>query len=181
MRAPALFLAIALLLPVAQQACAQANDKTDTGGGIGGTGISTKSPHRLASPRGFQLVTEEEARRSREAPPMLEADLQRPDPLAPQILVVDPKNVDQVLRNPFRMELIFQPQPGAKLDFSSFRAFYGALKLDITDRILREATRTGNGLRVVDVRVPSGSHKIILRIRDDQNRVAEKELQIRVD
>lgn len=181
MRALGWMMAAMLLLPAMPQASAQSGDKTDTGGGIGGTGISTKSPHRHASGRGLMLVTEEEARRSREAPPMVEADLQRADPLAPQILVVDPKNVDQVLRNPFRMELIFQPQPGAKLDFSSFRAFYGALKLDITDRILREATRTGNGLRVVDVRVPSGSHKIILRIRDDQNRVAEKELQIRVD
>lgn len=180
MRALAFVLALSLL-PAMHPAGAQVGDKTDTGGGIGGTGISTKSPRRLSAAKGLLLVTDDEVRRSREALPMVEAELQRPDPLAPQIVVVDPKNVDQVLRNPFRMELSFQPQQGAKLDFSSFRAYYGSLKLDITDRLLKEATRTGNGLRVADVRVPSGSHKIILRIRDDQNRVAEKELQFKVD
>ncbi len=129
----------------------------------------------------FQLVTPEEARRSQAAPPVQEAAASAPDPQAPQISVVDPQAIDKALSNPFRMEIDFKVQPGARLDFSSFRAFYGAFKVDITDRLLKEATRTESGLRLSNVTVPPGSHKILLRIRDDQRRVAERELKFRVE
>jgi len=98
-------------------------------------------------------------------------------------MLVDPEanGTDKVVRNPFKMEVIFKPQEGAALDFKSFQALYGSLKMDITDRLLKEAVKTPNGLRLANVNVPSGKHRILLRIKDSQNRLAEKEIQFRVD
>ncbi|MEO0314087.1 MAG: hypothetical protein RI928_543 [Pseudomonadota bacterium] len=129
----------------------------------------------------IELVTAEEASRSQQAPPVVEAHSSAPDPLAPMIAVVDPQKIDKALKNPFRMEIDFKTQAGAQLDFSTFKAYYGAFKVDITDRLLKEATRTASGLRLSNVNVPSGSHKIVLRIKDDQNRMGERELYFKVE
>ena len=137
----------------------------------------------LLPARALQLVTKEEMIRSQKAPPVIEAAAAPADPLAPQITLVDPEanGTDKVVRNPFKMEVIFKPQEGAALDFKSFQALYGSLKMDITDRLLKEAVKTPNGLRLANVNVPSGKHRILLRIKDSQNRLAEKEIQFRVD
>jgi len=133
--------------------------------------------------RALQFVTKEEMIRSQKAPPVVEASAAPADPLAPQILLLDPEanGTDKVVRNPFKMEVMFKPQEGAALDFKSFQALYGSLKMDITDRLLKEAVKTPNGLRLANVTVPSGKHRILLRIKDSQNRMAEKEIQFRVD
>ena len=129
----------------------------------------------------IDLVTPDEARRSQQAPPVVEAQSSAPDPMAPLIAVVDPQGIDKALKNPFRMEIDFKTQSGARLDFSTFKAYYGAFKIDITERLLKEATRTSSGLRLSNVNVPSGSHKIILRIKDDQSRMGERELYFKVE
>jgi hypothetical protein len=112
---------------------------------------------------------------------VVEAQSSAPDPMAPLIAVVDPQGIDKALKNPFRMEIDFKTQSGARLDFSSFKAYYGAFKIDITERLLKEATRTSSGLRLSNVNVPSGSHKIILRIKDDHSRMGERELYFKVE
>lgn len=151
-----------------------------------------KLAHSLASavlvgtllPAGaVQLVTTDEMLASHNSPPLAEAAAAPADPLAPQITLVDPdpNGTDKVVRNPFKMEVVFKTQEGVTLDFKSFQAFYGALKMDITDRLLKEAVKTPNGLRLANVNVPSGKHRILLRIKDSQNRLAEKEIQFRVD
>ena len=129
----------------------------------------------------IDLITPDEARRSQQAPPVVEAQSSAPDSMAPMIAVVDPQAIDKALKNPFRMEIDFKTQSGAHLDFSSFKAYYGAFKIDITERLLREATKTTSGLRLSNVNVPSGSHKIILRIKDDQNRMGERALYFKVE
>ena len=127
------------------------------------------------------LVTPDEANRSQQAPPVVEAQSSAPDPLAPLIAVVDPQAIGKALKNPFRMEIDFKTSDGARLDFSTFKAYYGAFKIDITERLLKEATKTSSGLRLSNVNVPSGSHKIILRIKDDQSRMGERELYFKVE
>ena len=129
----------------------------------------------------IDLITPDEARRSQQAPPVVEAQSSAPDPMAPVIAVVDPQTVDKALKNPFRMEIDFKTQAGSRLDFSSFKAYYGAFKVDITERLLKEATRTASGLRLSNVNVPSGSHKIILRIKDEHSRMGERELYFKVE
>ena len=128
-----------------------------------------------------QLVTTEEMLKSQKAAPVVEANATPPDPLAPQITLVDPDYADKAIKNPFKMEVLFKPQDGAAVDFKSFQALYGGLKLDITDRLLKEAVKTPTGLRLANVTVPSGKHRILLRIKDSQNRLAEKEIQFKVD
>ncbi len=131
--------------------------------------------------RAVDLVTPDEAHRSQQAPPVVEAQSSAPDPLAPLIAVVDPQAIGKALKNPFRMEIDFKTSDGARLDFSTFKAYYGAFKIDITERLLKEATKTSSGLRLSNVNVPSGSHKIILRIKDDQSRMGERELYFKVE
>ena len=129
----------------------------------------------------IDLITPDEARRSQQAPPVAEAQSSAPDPMAPLIAVVDPQAIGKALKNPFRMEIDFKTSDGARLDFSTFKAYYGAFKIDITERLLKEATRTASGLRLTNVNVPSGSHKIILRIKDDHSRMGERELYFKVE
>ncbi len=128
-----------------------------------------------------QLVTTEEMLKSQKAAPVVEANATPLDPLAPQITLIDPDSSDKAIKNPFKMEVLFKPQDGAAVDFKSFQALYGELKLDITDRLLKEAVKTPTGLRLANVTVPSGKHRILLRIKDSQNRLAEKEIQFKVE
>jgi len=127
-----------------------------------------------------ELVTPEEARSSQQAA-MLEAELTAPDPLAPSIQLVDPDGLDRPLKNPFKMEVLFKPQQGALLDFSSFRAFYGTFKIDITDRLLKEAVKTSSSIRLANVDVPSGRHKLLISIKDNLGHTAAKEIAFKVE
>ena len=128
-----------------------------------------------------QLVTKEEMLKSQKAAPVLEANATPQDPLAPQITLVDPESADKAIKNPFKMEVQFKPQEGAAVDIKSFQAFYGSLKIDITERLMKEAVRTATGIKLANVTVPSGKHRILLRIKDSQNRLAEKEIQFKVE
>ena len=128
-----------------------------------------------------QLVTKEEMLKSQKAAPVLEANATPQDPLAPQITLADPDSADKAIKNPFKMEVLFKTQDGASIDFKSFQAFYGSLKLDITERLMKEAVRTATGIKLANVTVPSGKHRILLRIKDSQNRLAEKEIQFKVE
>ena len=128
----------------------------------------------------IELVTTEEARSSQQAA-MLEAELTAPDPLAPSIQLVDPEGLDKPLKNPFKMEVLFKPQQGAMLDFSSFKAFYGTFKIDITDRLLKEAVKTSSSIRLANVDVPSGRHKLLISIKDNLGHTAAKEIAFKVE
>ena len=127
-----------------------------------------------------ELVTPDEARSSQLAA-MLEAELTAPNPLAPTIQLVDPDVLDKPLKNPFKMELLFKTQQGALLDFSSFKAFYGTFKIDITDRLLKEAVKTTSSIRLANVNVPSGRHKLLISIKDNLGHTAAKEIAFRVE
>ena len=128
-----------------------------------------------------QLVTPVEVAASRNAPPVQEASSEPADPMAPQITIVDPDAIDKAIKNPFKMEVLFKSQDGNPVNFKSFQALYGSLKLDITSRLMKEAVKTSMGIKLSNVNVPSGTHRILLRIKDSQNRLAEKELFFKVE
>ena len=134
-----------------------------------------------ASSYAVQLVTSAEAAASRNAPPVQEASSDPADPMAPQITIVDPDSIDKAIKNPFTMEVLFKSKDGNPVDFKSFQALYGSLKLDITSRLMKEAVKTSTGIKLSNVNVPSGTHRILLRIKDSQNRLAEKELFFKVE
>lgn len=128
-----------------------------------------------------QLVTPAEVAASRNTPPLQEASSDPADPMAPQITIVDPDSIDKAIKNPFTMEVLFKSKDGSPVDFKSFQALYGSLKLDITSRLMKEAVKTSAGIKLSNVNVPSGTHRILLRIKDSQNRLAEKELFFKVE
>ena len=134
-----------------------------------------------ASSYALQLVTPVEVAASRNAPPVQEASSEPADPMAPQITIVDPDAIDKAIKNPFKMEVFFKSQDGNPVNFKSFQALYGSLKLDITSRLMKEAVKTSTGIKLSNVNVPSGTHRILLRIKDSQNRLAEKELFFKVE
>ena len=130
---------------------------------------------------GAELITADEALRSQNSEVFMSVQSTAPDPLAPVISFADSGAPDKPLKSPFTMEIFFKTQPGTALDFSSFKAFYGTFKIDITERLLKGATKTMAGLKLANVEVPIGRHKILLRINDSQGRTAEKELAFEVE
>jgi hypothetical protein len=79
------------------------------------------------------------------------------------------------------MEITFVPKNGSIVDFSTFKAFYGAFKIDITDRLMKQATRTEKGLKLDNVSVPSGYHSITLMVKDKDQHTVEKQIKFRVE
>ena len=136
---------------------------------------------QVQSSYAFELVTKAEANASKLASSMQEAEFSQADPRGPAIQVVDPQSLDLPLKNPFKMEVLFKPQQGATLDFTSFKVLYGFLKLDITDRLLKEATKTPTGIKLANVDVPSGRHKLLLSIKDSQWHLSAKEIIFKVE
>ncbi len=101
---------------------------------------------------------------------------------APVIEVSQPGlPMDRAVRNPLNIEVSFVPHQGASIDFSSFKAYYGNLKLDITDRLLRHLIKTSNGFKLQNVALPKGSHKIVLAIRDDKAREGRRAISLIVE
>ena len=130
---------------------------------------------------GAELVTEEEATASREAVLMVNVALGSADLNAPVIELVTPDNLANPIKNPFVMEITFVPKSGSIVDFSTFKAFYGAFKIDITDRLMKQATRTEKGLKLDNVSVPSGYHSITLMVKDKDQHTVEKQIKFRVE
>lgn len=131
----------------------------------------------LAAP----LVSLEEMLASQNGTILALVDAAPVNPLAPQISVTAPDSLEPAIKNPFNIEILLKAQKDAELNFGSFRAFYGTFRLDITDRLLKEAAKTLTGLKLSNLEVPSGKHKIVLRISDMQGRTAEKEIIIKVE
>lgn len=140
------------------------------------TALAIVPPARAAS---WDLVTAEEATASARVglPPVARSIGQG---LAPRIEVVAPSET-AALRAPLSIRLRFAPAAGAQVDPGSFRALYGALRLDVTERIRRHARVDGAGLVAEEVALPAGQHRILLSIADDQGRRGERDFRLRIE
>lgn len=134
-----------------------------------------------APTQAFQLITEAEYKQdlAAPAPPELEIRL-RGKPKAPIIDVLAPP-LDHVLRLPVRIELRFVPVDGADIDPNSFQVLYGRLRLDITERILKHARLSKQGLIAENAMVPPGRHRFLIRIADMLQRLGEREIAVTVE
>jgi hypothetical protein len=138
-----------------------------------------------AEPAPFELVTAAEAQREWRAAPA-EAGGARPPRLrslkstAPQIEVLVPQGDGGTVTAPLRIELAFRPAPGTRVVPASFRALYGVLKIDLTERLIRHAVISEAGVVVDRALVPDGNHRFLLRVNDDQGNLGEQELRVRV-
>ena len=102
-----------------------------------------------------------------------------PNVVRPAIEIRQPSLLSQPLGTPLAIELSFLAAD-APIVPDSFRAYYGNLKLNITDRILKKVKVLADGLRVDDAELPSGQHKILLVIEDEKGRRGERELKFTV-
>lgn len=127
----------------------------------------------------WQLVTADEVARDAAAPPRL-TPRAAPVPDAPRIRVLAPTLAGAPLGNPIRIDLAFSAAVDAEIDPASFRIQYGALRIDLTERVLARVTVQKTGLKVDDVVIPPGQHRLLLRIADSKARVGEAELRFTV-
>lgn len=131
----------------------------------------------------WQLVSPDEVRRDRaagaghEERPLTRGGL--PHPGAPRILLQQPK-ADMILHAPLTFAVRFETDPGAAIDPRSFHATYGFLGIDITDRLLRHARVSGQGLDAEKVDVPAGDHRVTLTIADTLGRQASETFAFKV-
>ena len=124
-----------------------------------------------------KLVTEEEFRASTAAPMLIARATSVPD--APQIEILSP-DTKTVVTSPTKVQLHFRAAPPATPKPESFRALYGSFRLDITDRLLRLAKLSAEGLTLENAFLPSGSHRIFLEIQDSVGRTGSQVLAITV-
>lgn len=130
----------------------------------------------------FELISPAEAAREaaaaahRSQPPRMRALPQR---AAPAIRVLAP-NPGGTAHSPLRIELAFEPAPGARIVPESFRVLYGVLKIDLTERLKRFASVSERGVVVEQAQVPEGLHRLFLQVADDQGHQGEQELRVRV-
>lgn len=131
---------------------------------------------------GVLLVTNEEV--SREASYAATADdgfepRAVPAPGAPVIEVRSPTALAD-LKAPFPIEVAFRTSDGAEALPTTFRVFYGRLRLDITDRVLQKVHVGKEGVVIDEAEIPAGSHRLLLQVRDSRDRTGEMSLSFTV-
>ena len=126
----------------------------------------------------LQLVSQEEALASREAP-------ERPEPRsapqfgAPRIIVSQP-DVAQPVTVPTPIRVRFEATAPAEPKPESFRVLYGTLRLDITARLLSVARVTREGIDVPQASLPRGAHTLRLLLEDSAGRTGQHTLSFNV-
>lgn len=101
------------------------------------------------------------------------------DPLGPRIDIVSP-DLAAALQSPMAIVVKFHAAGGAEILPTSFRARYGAFRIDITDRLLKATKVTKEGIHVERAELPSGSHRLFLTVEDNAQRTAEREIRFTV-
>lgn len=124
----------------------------------------------------WALVTPQEDARDRAAP-RVPAPPDTPPP--PRIDVVRP-DFSRPLQNPVTIEVRFSAGPGRAIAMQSFRATYGWLGINITNRLLQHAVKGPDSLSAANVNLPTGSHRITLSIADNVGKRGSRTFQFSV-
>jgi hypothetical protein len=126
----------------------------------------------------WELVTKEELKRESTSPRPSASPAQS-QPGAPTIEVEQP-DPTKPIKPPVTIRVLFKAQAGSTIDPKSFRAKYGWLGLDVTDRITSHAKIDASGLIAENADVPAGSYKITLQIADNLQRIGIRVLDFTV-
>lgn len=139
-----------------------------------------------ASANAFTLVSEQEfaeevnlARNRPKMPSTSQFNAKSIDTALPRI-VFDKPLQNGVVSAPLDVVVKFIPESGSEIVPGSLKVFYGFMKLDITDRIIKRAQINNNALVATGAEIPAGSHKLLLEIRDNKNRVGRANLSFEV-
>ena len=117
------------------------------------------------------LVTSEEAAASDAAGGLL-APRSAPTIGAPRIEFVAP-DLKRPVAVPTKIEVRFMGNAPAEPKPETFKALYGAFRIDITQRLLGVAKVTKDGISVSDAALPSGKHQLLLTLTDTLGREAQ--------
>lgn len=99
---------------------------------------------------------------------------------SPDIDLVAPTNLEDPIKAPFPIHLVFKAKDGATIKPGTFRILYGFLKIDITDRLAGHAKVGPDGIEVKSADIPAGNHHLITRITDDRGRQGETDFEFTV-
>ena len=119
----------------------------------------------------MMLVTPEEAAASDAAGGLL-APRSAPTIGAPRIEFVAP-DLKRPIAVPTKIEVRFMGNAPAEPKPETFKALYGAFRIDITQRLLGVAKVTKDGISVSDAALPSGKHQLLLTLTDTLGREAQ--------
>jgi hypothetical protein len=100
-------------------------------------------------------------------------------PDAPKIELVSP-NLDSTISSPTQIQLKFLPKTPATTKPETFRILYGTFQIDITERLLKVATVTPQGINVPEAKLPNGKHKLILNVQDSDGRVGSRLIEFEI-
>jgi len=99
---------------------------------------------------------------------------------APAIEVVEP-DLSREVRSPTSISLRFKTADQVGVRPESFKVLYGAFELDITSRLLALASISAAGITVKDAALPSGSHRLTVKIADRLGREGVQVLRFTVN
>ena len=66
------------------------------------------------------------------------------------------------------------PTEGAEIDLDTLEIKYGALGLNVTNRVIKHAEVTERGIRSEGAMLPTGKHKLTVYIGDNIGRISKR-------
>ena len=132
----------------------------------------------------FNLVSPEEVAASAQyeaANPAPKYRTRAITPGSPRIEILSPDlSSSAALQSPLKIQVKFEPGETAEIVPGTFKAQYGAFRIDITDRLLKATKVTRDGILVDKAELPSGSHRLFLKVQDSADRTGEREVRFTV-
>lgn len=103
-----------------------------------------------------------------------------PGPSDPMIDIRSP-SLKEPVKAPVSIDLRFLASGSAKINLESLKILYGTFKLDITDRVRKEAKILSDGIQIASANLPSGSHKLLIQVANTEGKQAEREVRFTVE
>ncbi len=135
---------------------------------VAGVGNWLVTPAEAREFKGEEGFYEQPALRSRAVMPLI--DILKPEPVQ-----------DLKVKAPFAIVVQFKSQADVPIDPTTFKVMYGALKIDITNRITKFVKVTKDGFSLDNAQIPVGKHRLTLQVVDERQRLAERELRVEVE
>ena len=128
----------------------------------------------------YELINADEYARSLVAPDDDPEFYERAiDPLAPEIIVVQPGEASKY-SPPIDIEVSFEPTAGSSIDLDTLKITYGSLGINVTKRVLENATVSPAGIMSRGANLPTGKHKLTVVVADDLGRVGKRRFKFEI-
>lgn len=127
----------------------------------------------------YELVSADDFARSLAAEGSEELTERAADPLGPDIEVLRPGDGNE-FEAPVDIHITFVPTEGAEIDLDTLTIKYGALGINVTDRVTENAEVTPAGIRSEGAMLPAGKHKLTVYIGDNLGRLGKRRFTFRI-